>query len=162
MLNIENHVANAIIGGWQAQGIMTLQTGLPIVITGASNNLATRPNSLGSAKLSNPNQYEWFNTAMFINPPNYTYGNVGRTLPDVSNPGFFNLDFSIIKNVRLNERFALQLRGEAFNLDNHTNLGMPNASFVPGTNGLNSSSTFGTITSAQAARSVQIGAKLIF
>ncbi len=68
----------------------------------------------------------------------------------------------MIKNIRLSERVSLQLRGEAFNLDNHTNLGMPNATFVAGTNGLNSSSTFGTITSAQAARSIQIGAKLIF
>ena len=163
MINVQNNILNTIVGGWQAQGIMTLQTGLPIVITGASNNLATRPNSTGqSAKLSNPTQYEWFNTAAFVNPPNYTYGNIGRTLPDVSNPGFFNIDFSMIKNLRLSEKFSLQLRGEAFNLDNHTNLGMPNATFVPGTNGLNSSSTFGTITSAQAARSIQIGAKLIF
>ncbi len=104
LLNIQNNIANAIVGGWQAQGIMTLQTGLPLNITGASNNLATRPNSTGqSAKLSNPNQYEWFNTAAFVNPPNYTFGTIGRTLPDVSGPGFFNLDFSIIKNVRLAE-----------------------------------------------------------
>ncbi len=74
LINIQNNILNAIVGGWQAQGIMTLQTGLPIVITGASNNLATRPNSTGqSAKLSNPTQYEWFNTAAFVNPPNYTY-----------------------------------------------------------------------------------------
>ncbi len=163
LVNIQNNIFNAIVGGWQAQGIMTLQTGLPIAINGASNNLATRPNSTGqSAKLDNPNQYEWFNTAVFVNPPNYTYGNVGRTLPDVSGPGFFNMDFSIIKNLRIKERASLQLRGEAFNLDNHTNLGIPNTSFVPGANGLNSSSTFGTITSAQASRSVQIGAKFIF
>jgi hypothetical protein len=162
LINIQNGILNAIVGGWQGEGIMTLQKGLPLVITGASNNLASRPNSTGSAKLANPNQYEWFNTAAFVNPPNYTYGNVSRTLPDVTAPGFFNLDFSLIKTVHFKERTSLQLRGEAFNLDNHTNLGIPNTSFVPGSNGLNSSSTFGTITSSMAARSVQIGAKLIF
>ncbi|HLJ18148.1 MAG TPA: carboxypeptidase regulatory-like domain-containing protein [Bryobacteraceae bacterium] len=160
---IQNNVINAIFGGWQAQTIITLQKGLPVLITGASNNLATRPNSTGqSAQLSNPTAAEWFNTAVFVNPPNYTYGNVGRALPDVRNPGFFNTDFSLIKNTKIGERWNLQLRGEAFNLDNHVNLGYPNVTFVPGPNGQNVSSTFGTITSARDARSIQIGAKLLF
>jgi hypothetical protein len=161
--NIQNNILNSIAGGWQAQAIMALQKGLPVAITGANNNLATRPNSTGqSALLSNPTQYEWFNTAAFVNPPNYTYGTVSRTLPDVNNPGLFNLDFSMIKTTRITEKANLQIRGEAFNLDNHVNLGYPNTTFVPGTNGLNSSSTFGTITSARAARSIQLGMKLIF
>jgi len=158
-----NRIVNAVAGGWQAQTIITLQKGLPVLISGANNNLATRPNSTGqSANLSNPTQYEWFNTAVFVNPPNYTYGNVGRALPDVRNPGFFNADVSLIKNNRIKERLNAQLRVEFFNMDNHTNLGMVNASFVPGSNGLNSSSTFGTITSAMAPRTIQVGMKLIF
>ncbi len=162
-INIENKILNAIIGGWQTQSIMTLQKGLPVLISGASNNLASRPNSTGvSAKLDNPTQYAWFNTAVFVNPPLYTYGNVGRALPDVRTPGFFNLDFSMIKNTRIRERFNLQTRAEAFNLDNHVNLGYPNTGFSPGANGTNTSSTFGTITSARAARSIQIAMKLIF
>ena len=159
----KNRFVNGLIGGWQAQTIITLQEGLPVLITGASNFLATRPNSTGqSAQLSNPTQYAWFNTQAFVNPPNYTYGNVGRALPDVRTPGFFNCDFSLIKDTKIRERATLQIRGEAFNLDNHVNLGFPNATFVPGVNGLNSSSTFGTITSARPARSVQLGMKLIF
>ena len=158
-----NKFANAFIGGWQAQTIVILQKGLPVLISGASNNLATRPNSTGqSALLSNPNQYEWFNTAVFVNPPNYTYGNVGRSLPDVRNPGYFNCDLSLIKNNKIWERLNLQFRVEFFNFDNHTNLGMVNSTFVPGTNGLNSSSTFGTITSAQPSRTIQLGIQLIF
>jgi hypothetical protein len=51
---------------------------------------------------------------------------------------------------------------EAFNLDNHVNLGYPNAGFSAGANGLNQSSTFGTITSARAPRLIQIGLKLNF
>ena len=134
-----------------------------MLITGASNNLATRPNADGQPfTVSNPTQYEWFNTAAFVNPPNYTYGNVGRALPDVSNPGFFNCDFSLIKNNRIKERANLQVRAEFFNLDNHTNLGLVNSTFVPGANGLNSSSTFGTITSSMPSRTIQLGMKLIF
>jgi hypothetical protein len=162
-LNITNALADGFLGGWQVQGILTLQSGLPLVITGANNNLATRPNSTGqTAKLSNPTQYEWFNTAVFVNPPNYTYGNLGRTLPDVVGPGTVNIDMSLIKSIHLWERASLQIRGEAINMTNHVNLGMPNTSFVAGSNGLNSSSTFGTITSAAAARILQVGAKIVF
>jgi hypothetical protein len=154
---------NTMIGGWQAQTIMTLQKGLPVLITGASNFLASRPNSTGqSAKLDNPTQYAWFNTAAFVNPPNYTYGNVGRALPDVRVPGFFNIDFSLIKNTHIREKTSLQFRAEAFNLDNHVNLGFPNTGFSPGASGTNTSSTFGTITSARASRTVQLGLKLLF
>jgi hypothetical protein len=163
LLNVDNPVLNAVVGGWQVQGILTVQSGLPLIITGANNNLATRPNSTGqSAKLSNPTEYEWFNTAAFVNPPNYTYGNVGRTLPDVMGPGIFNIDMSVIKNIHLWERVALQIRAESVNATNHVNLGMPNAAFVAGTNGLNSSSTFGTINSAAAGRIIQLGAKILF
>ena len=162
-LDAHNPVVNMLIGGWQAQTIIGIQKGLPVLISGASNNLASRPNSTGvSAKLDKPTQYGWFNTAAFVNPPQYTYGNVGRTLPDVRNPGFFNCDFSLIKNTRIKERVNIQFRAEAFNMDNHTNLGFASGGFSPGANGLNASSTFGTITSARAARSIQLGMKLIF
>jgi hypothetical protein len=162
-LDSHNAFVNTVIGGWQGQTIMTLQKGLPVLISGASNFLASRPNSTGtSAKLDNPTQYAWFNTSMFVNPPNYTYGNVGRTLPDVRNPGFFNCDFSMIKNTHIRERMNLQFRAEAFNLDNHTNLGFVNGGFSPGANGQNASSTFGTITSSRNARSLQFGMKLLF
>ena len=162
-LNLTNPVLSGMFGGWQAQGIFTVQSGLPLVVTGANNNVATRPNSTGqSAKLSNPTQYQWFNTSVFVNPPNYTYGNLGRTLPDVVGPGTINIDMSLIKNIHIWERVSLQIRAEAINMTNHVNLGMPNTSFVSGSNGLNSSSTFGTITSAAAARILQFGAKVVF
>jgi hypothetical protein len=162
-LNISNPLLNAVIGGWQTQGILTIQGGLPLAITGANNNLATRPNSTGqTAKLSDPNQYAWFNTSVFVNPPNYTYGNAPRTLPDVRGPGAVNIDASLIKSFHIWERFGIELRGEAFNAVNHVNLGMPNTAFVAGANGTNTSSTFGTITSALASRTLQLGAKVNF
>jgi len=64
--------------------------------------------------------------------------------------------------VPLRERLSLQIRAEFINATNHVNFGMPNATFVPGANGVNSSSTFGTITSAGAARVIQLGAKILF
>jgi hypothetical protein len=162
-LDVRNNVLDKIVGGWQLQSVATLQDGVPVVITGASNNLATRPNSTGqSAKLSNRTAAAWFNTAVFVNPPNYTFGNVGRTLPDVRNPGVVQVDLSISKSVTIREKATVQFRAESFNVANHTNLGFVNGAFGAGPNGLNNSSTFGTITSARDPRSIQLGLKIIF
>jgi hypothetical protein len=161
--NFHNPLVARLTGGWQLNLISTIQGGLPLVVRGASNNLANRPNSTGvSAKLSNPTADRWFDTSQFVNPPSFTYGNVGRALPDVRGPGIVDFDLSVIKDTAISERLKLQFRGEAFNFVNHTNLGNPNASFSAGANGLNNSSTFGVITSARDPRIMQLGMKLIF
>lgn len=161
--NPSHAVLGVLLSGWQINNITTAQTGLPIVLRGANNQRADRPNSTGvSAKLDNPTQYRWFDTTQFVNPPQFTLGNVGRTLPDVRNPGTFNMDVSLIKDTSLTERLRLQFRAEAFNWLNHVNLGLVNASFSPGPDGRNVSGAFGTINSARDARVIQFGLKLIF
>lgn len=158
-----NAVLQRIAGGWQVSGIGVMQTGQPLIIRGASNQMADRPNSTGaSAKIDNPTAARWFDTTAFVNPPDFTFGNIGRTLPDVRAPGTVNWDLSLIKNTRVTERVNLQFRAEAFNFLNHVNLGLPNQSFSAGADGKNRSATFGTITSARDARSVQFGLKVIF
>ncbi len=157
-------LANRLIGGWQVNSIGIMQTGLPILIGGANNFLANRPNSTGtSANLNGSGTaLRWFDTDQFVNPADYTYGTIGRVLPDVRGPGTVNWDLSLIKNTRIKERFNLQFRAEAFNFLNHVNLGIPNGSFSPGTNGKNISGSFGTITTARDARNIQFGLKFIF
>src|SRR5258708_14620087 len=152
-----------VAGGWQLNSIGVMQSGVPIIISGANNFRANRPNSTGqSAKLDNPSAAQWFNTDLFVNPPNYTFGTIGRVLPDVRGPGTFNWDLSAIKNNRLTERINLQFRAEMFNFLNSVNLGLPNGTFVAGANGKNNSGSFGTITSARDARNIQLALKLIF
>ena len=162
-LNIDNSILNAVAGGWQIDSIALFQSGVPVVVSGASNFLASRPNSTGvSAKLDNPTATRWFDTTQFVNPANYTYGNLGRVLPDVRNPGVINVDLSLVKNIPIREKMRLQIRAESFNVMNHVNLGFANGGFSPGTDGKNISSTFGTITTARDPRSIQLGAKLTF
>ena len=153
-----------VVGGWQVNTIGIMQTVLPVVILGANNfGTASRPNSTGaSAMLDEPTAQRWFNTEAFVNPANFTYGNIGHVLPDVRGPGTVNWDLSLIKNTRLTERINLQFRAEAFNFMNAVNLGLPNGGFSDGPNGRNQSGTFGTITSARDARNIQFGLKLLF
>ncbi len=156
-------LTSRLAGGWQLNTIGILQTGLPVIVTGATNFLANRPNSTGTtANLSNGTALKWFDTDQFVNPSDYTYGAIGRVLPDVRGPGTVNWDLSAIKNTRIKERINLQFRAEAFNFLNHVNLGIPNGTFTAGANGKNINGAFGTITSSRDSRNVQFGLKFIF
>ncbi|MBM3739085.1 MAG: hypothetical protein FJW39_25200 [Acidobacteria bacterium] len=163
--NSSSGAVNRIIGGWQVDGVLTLQSGSPLAVRGANNFLANRPNSTGvSAKLpaDQRSTARWFDTSQFVNPPNFTFGNVGRLLPDVRGPGIRNLDLSVIKTTQITERVGLQFRAESFNVSNRVNLLSPNTSFVAGPDGRNQSGVFGTITRSRDARVVQLALKLIF
>ncbi|MEX2260975.1 MAG: TonB-dependent receptor [Bryobacteraceae bacterium] len=165
MWNPASAVLGKIVGGWQVNLIGVIQAGIPITVTGANNFQANRPNSTGvSAKLpgGERNSERWFDTSQFVNPPNFTFGNIGRAMPDVRHPGTINFDVSMIKDTRIAERVNLQFRAEAFNIPNHVNLGLVNDSFSAGPDGRNASATFGTINSARDARVMQFALKLIF
>ncbi|MBM3767343.1 MAG: TonB-dependent receptor [Acidobacteria bacterium] len=158
-----NGALGKVVGGWQLNLINVAQAGIPLTVRGASNFQADRPNSTGvSAKTDNPTARRWFNTDVFVNPPIYTFGNVGRTIPDVRHPGAFNIDFSMIKDTQITERIKLQFRAEAFNLTNKVNLGLVNDTFAPGPDGRNASAAFGTANSSRDARVGQLALKLYF
>jgi len=81
-------------------------------------------------------------------------------------PGW-RADTGLFKNVRIYERLQLQLRGEAYNVFNHSNPdGVTVASVVNGynpTTGVTSySSTAGNVTSYRDKRILQLGAKIVF
>jgi hypothetical protein len=161
----QSGVASVAAGGWQVNTIGIMQSGVPVVVRGANNFRADRPNSTGTTAAlpgGQRNANRWFDTTQFLNPPNFTFGNLGRALPDVRGPGTVNWDLSLIKNTRISERFNLQFRAESFNFMNRVNLGLPNGSFVPGPDGRNRSGTFGTITSARDARVNQLALKFMF
>ncbi len=63
-------------------------------------------------------------------------------------------DMGLYKSFRVTERFALEFRGEAFNVFNHTNWNAVNTSLA--------SSLFGRVTSARDPRILQVGLKLKF
>lgn len=95
-----------------------------------------------------------FEGQVFFNTNPGQTGNLARTLID--GPNFFNLNAALIKNIRITEGSRIQLRMEAFNALNNVN-------FNAGTQ-LESitSSTFGQLTSAQAARVMQFAARFEF
>ena len=55
-------------------------------------------------------------------PAPTTFGNAGRNI--FGGPGFRDWDFSVSKIWKLNERVAVQFRGEVFNILNHPSFGV--------------------------------------
>lgn len=157
---LSHGIASYILGNWQNSAILTAQTGTPISI-GASCNFpgvsglgcyAVRTGNINLTTGQNMNQ--WFNTAAFTNPGQYSFGTDSRTEPNLRNPGTFGLDTVMSRWQPIRERMRLQFRAEMYNVLNHPNLGAPSATIT--------SSTFGQITSKSGNRTITMALRLEF
>jgi hypothetical protein len=146
IMGSNNYFSRQLFGGWQVSGITSAQTGQPFTVYNTSadfsgfNQLADRPDVLGTGKLqtnyNNPDAA--FDTTFFSKtPPTGRVGTSGRN--QYYGPGLVNYDFTALKTFAVwGERTRLTLRGDFFNLFNHTNFAIPVHSM--------SSSSFGKIT----------------
>ena len=164
-----------VLGGWQVSGIFSYLTGIPFTVTtsnfdpagtGLINaNPTARPILLCDPNANAPHTLaQYFNIACFQpNPSNTTNtrlagfqnvpGNAGRGI--INGPPTARVDFTLSKNISFGERYKLQIRGEAFNVFNHTNF----RSF----SSLNiTSSVFGVVGVVRDPRTIQLGAKFSF
>ncbi len=155
-----NRALDTVLGGWQANGIMTLAMGMPLVFSTAANNSYTyggqHPDVVGDPVLASGKSINsWFNKAAFAQPANFTSGNLSRTYGGVRTAWLRNLDFSLFKNFTVTERIKLQFRAETFNITNTPVFGAPGTTV----NGAN----FGVITGqSNPPRNVQLALKVIF
>jgi hypothetical protein len=152
-----NRPVNAVLGGWQWSGILTAKSGLPLSISPAQNNLGfgfnQRPNVVPGVSPIPQNQSinDWINPAAFSQPTPFTFGDAPRFFSDLRAPRYFNYDMGIQKWWNFSDTKRFQFRFELFNAFNHPNF------FEPDTN--LGDATFGTITSAYPARSLQFAGK---
>jgi hypothetical protein len=159
--------ARAALQGWQLSGIASFAGGLPVTVASSygldwgdmgtlSGSLATpRPDQVANPNAGAPHTLaQWFNVNAFAAVPAGVVrpGNAGVTT--INGPGYEQLDVSLFRNLRFHERWKMQIRGETFNLLNHTN---PTALSVGA-----ASTTFGQITSTRDPRRIQLGLKLLF
>ena len=159
-----NRAGDLILGGWQVNTMLVRQSGFPLALTNSPNSAnalggSQRPNSRGyNASLTGRTQDRlnaFVDAKAFSAPDPFTYGNVGRTLPDVRGPRLSNMNLSLLKTFALTEKLNLQFRAEAFNFTNSPMFGMPNQSF--------GAAAFGTITSVQnTPRQLQLALRLFF
>lgn len=175
-LDVRNRFADAVIGGWQSGGILTLQSGMRGNLSiGGVDNASTaaggydRPNASGvSPYLDNPTPSRYWNPDAFTEAPPGQFGNVGRNA--IRGPGIIGFDAEIHKQFRMpyKESHMLQFRFEAFNVMNHPNWGMPNLNILsgaarPGLPATAAHQNFGVVTStANSMRQIQLGLKYSF
>ena len=154
-----------LVRGWSINGITRFATGLPIYLgqTGDRSLTGTGgvdlPNYVGGLVLQDPRlpgptgkPNEYFNKSAFTSEVVGTFGNSSRSF--FHGPGLNNFDFALHKDTRISERMELQIRGEFFNVLNHTQFNNPNGSFT--------NSNFGYVTSARSPRIGQVSAKVIW
>jgi hypothetical protein len=87
-----------------------------------------------------------------LSPAPQAFGNSGVGI--MRGPGFASFDFSIAKNINVNENRYVQFRTEFFNAFNHPNFGPPDIR--------REAMTFGQILTASNGRIIQFALKLYF
>lgn len=187
---LSNGVASKALGGIKLTGIFVAQSGRPVSITsqlqtlnrGSRANRNTVDSTLSNSELqertglfydpttgrpllfdpaliaavrANP-----YSNAFLTNPRPGRAGSLGLT--PVSGPGYWNVDFGLIKRTPVTENVNIEFRAEAFNVFNHTNFFIPvDATTEMSRQNINSA-TFGQITQTFDPRILQFAVKLNF
>jgi hypothetical protein len=155
---------NVVAGGWQMNGIITFSKGVPLAISNSQNNSQSfsatqRPNvngtspALDSGRPIDQKLAKWFDTSVFSQPAAFTFGNLGRVLPNVRANGPHEWDFSLFRNFPIREAIRAEFRAEFFNFTNTPMFAQPGQVF--------GNAAFGVISAqANSPRQVQFGLKI--
>jgi len=137
--------AGHVLGGWQINSDFSLQSGAPFTPlngsdpTGALSGIDTlvgnaiRPNALIDVRGLSIAQLYAMRGAITSNGnsifqtlrPGQRVGNAGRNI--LRADGIHNIDFGLLKNIRLRENQKLQLRADFYNFTNTRQFGIPQA-----------------------------------
>ena len=172
-----DNVAGRWLGGWQFNGIVTLQTGTPFTVYANNDGLVDGNNPVYANCIGDPyagattNHNLYTTTGFIINPAAFSQpgpGQFGTCAPyQFYGPGIQMWDLSLFKQFKFTERYRLQFRTEFFNAFNHPNFGNPNAD-------ISSLGSFGKVSNTLAPilgtdsggpgdpREIQLALKLFF
>lgn len=140
-------ILSTIARDWELTSVALARTGFPVNVlvnrSSASvpdgNSTDQRPDLVPGVSMTptgGKSIGEWINPAAFTVPAAGTFGDAPRN--NVRGPGAWQIDFGVAKSIPLSERARLEFRSEFFNIFNHPQYGLPQATFaVPG---------FGSIT----------------
>jgi hypothetical protein len=160
-------IKDKVIAGWGIDGVTTLQRGFPLKITDSDANLLSglglgtgtmRPNEVSGCDKTGPRTtIAWFNTACFVDPAPYTFGDEPRADQTLRQDGIINFDFAVFKRTYFgpDQKLNLEFRSEFFNLFNRNQYAAPGTAL--------GASNFGVVSGlANLPRLVQFGLKLSF
>ena len=160
-----NSLPKRLTQGWNITGITRFSTGFPIRISQSRGDLSLtgsnstdEPNVVGPVVIQNPRLAGPNGANTYFLPNAFVSNNLGQ-FGDANRqffhgPGIINTDFALSKRVPITESMSVEVRGEFFNIFNHTQFNNPSGDF--------SSSLFGVVTGARAPRIGQVSAKFLW
>jgi hypothetical protein len=154
-IHFQSRPFNAILGGWNLNGIVSMMSGYPFTVSSGVDNARTGTGGQRAILAGDPNiagdrsrgemVAEYLSRAAFAPNPVGTMGTLGRNT--FVGPGFSNVDLGLAKRFQFTERIATTFRFETFNALNRPNLDVPTAALNSG--------NFMRITSAADPRILQ-------
>lgn len=144
---------SSTLGNWSFAGLFLHQSGFALSpgLSSGTQGLANRPNQIGPyrqlGKLG-----EWFDINSFQAPGYGFYGDARNGI--IRGPGYNSFNLSLYKTFPIHDRFAAQVRAEAFNALNHPNFNNVDTGLGDG--------SYGQVNSAGDARIMEFAVKLTF
>lgn len=137
-------LTRALVGDWQFNFIFSARSGYPFTLWDCTSGyfycmraldpVGIDKKATSGTSTGNPNEFKLLDLSALVpyagsytNPLTGTsdFGPYPTTMTKrdaFRGPGYWNVDLSISKRVRFGDRYAVQLRAEAYNLFNHPNL----------------------------------------
>jgi hypothetical protein len=152
-----NRALDEVVGGWQLNSIVTLDSGTPIDFStgGQLGGFDNRPDLISFSKVprtllgsSNNSNNRTFFTGVFALPPVNAAGKF--TLPGnlqrnaFSGPGYKTMDLGLFKGFHVTERVNAEFRAQAYNLFNTPQFNNPDTKITDGTLVAGSATTYTT------------------
>ena len=162
---------NRLKEGWQISMLEQTQTGSPLNFhtstSGFTGNANLRPNVVGIPQVGfepatngSATAIQYIdNPSVFVNQGN-AFGDLGRNT--IIGPGFSSLDVALSKNTKINERFTLQFRADAFDALNQTNFANPGTTIGSSTLGIITTGTRFAAGDFGTSRQLQLSMKVLF
>jgi len=185
----EQHgLAGHTLGGWELSGILSFLSGVSfnvyqttdpfgcvadattangcaagtypggLGINGPDYDILARPDQIAPVRKTKT-YTQWFTTSSFTTAQGH-FGSSG--VGNLLSPGLEKVDLGLMKNFKITEGTSLQMRAEAFNIFNHTNLGGMNGVGGTGVDAGLTDPTFGQITGTHDPRIMQFSGKFYF
>ena len=151
----------AVVGGWTATSAFTALSGTPFTarVCGAATDIAQGTNCAtradytgGPIQLADPSLFPFFNTSAFAQPSPGAFGDAARNT--IIGPGGYQLNGTLVRDIRLNGSRAVTLQINATNLLNTVQWTFIDTDI--------SSPTFGHVLSVKPMRAVTMTLRFRF
>ncbi len=155
-----------LVSDWSVSGFTSWYSGDPIALEPLFNNTGGIVRYLRVAAVpgadphvAEPGPNAWFNAHAFVDPADFSLGNVPRTHPTLRNPSYRNHDIAITKRVVLPREQTVELLVQGFNFINQGNWNDPDAEIGPAhARNVNA----GRIIGSRGGRVLQLGLRYHF